>query len=184
MDAPYLLRRLARSNLLANVRLHRACAALPPGAWEAPRVAFFPSLKATLNHILVIDRFYLDAVQGGTLGAAAWADPVPCSTLDDLVQQQSELDRLAVAICDGLAPGDVDRACHIHRSGRVQVETLGDTLLHLFLHDQHHRGQAHAMVSGTSVKPPQLDEFFMDDDAAVRADDLQAAGWDEAYLRG
>jgi uncharacterized damage-inducible protein DinB len=56
---------------------------------------------------------------------------------------------------------------------------MADTLMHLFLHSQHHRGQAHAMLSGTTVPPPQLDEFFVADDAATRADDLAALGWTE-----
>ncbi len=102
-DPCYPFRRLARNALLANARLHEACAALRPGEWEAPRVSFFPSLKATLNHILVIDRFYLDAVQGGTLGPAAWADPEPCATIEDLADEQGRLDRWTVGFCDRLA---------------------------------------------------------------------------------
>jgi uncharacterized damage-inducible protein DinB len=182
-DPCYPFRRLARNALLANRRLHAACAALQPGEWEAARVSFFPSLKATLNHILIIDRFYVDAVQGGMLGPAAWADPLPCATVDDLAPAQGAMDRTVVTFCDGLAAVDLDRAVHIHRTGRVQTETLADTLMHVFLHDQHHRGQAHAMLSGTSVKPPQLDEFFMADDARFRGGDLAALGWDETALR-
>lgn len=181
-DPCYPFRRLARNALLANARLHRACAALRPGEWDAPRTSFFPSLKATLNHILVIDRFYLDAVQGGTLGPAAWVDPEPCATIEDLTAQQSHLDHWAVTFCDGLVAADLVRAVHIHRTGRIQTETLADTMMHIFMHDQHHRGQAHAMLSGTSVKPPQLDEFFMADDARFRGADLAALGWDEAML--
>jgi len=36
------------------------------------------------------------------------------------------------------------------------------------------------MLSGTSVRPPQLDEFIAADDAAMRADDIAAFGWTEA----
>ena len=178
---PY--RQMARNALLANARLHAACAALGPGEWEERRVSFFPSLKATLNHILVIDRFYFDAVQGGTLGPAAWTDPEPCATVAELASAQAALDHWTVGFCDDLRPDDLSREVRIHRTGRVQVETLADTLMHIFLHDQHHRGQAHAMLAGTSVKPPQLDEFFMADDARFRAADLAQAGWDEAALR-
>ena len=39
-------------------------------------------------------------------------------------------------------------------------------LLHLFQHQIHHRGQAHAMLSGTEVAPPQLDEFHLALDAS------------------
>ncbi len=177
------LRQLARKNALANARLHRACGALLPGEWEAARVSFFPSIRATLNHILVIDRFYLDAVQGGTLGPAAWADPEPCRDLAALQEAQRAMDTVSLALCEALHPGDLDRDVRIHRGGRVQIETLLDTLMHLFLHDQHHRGQVHAMLSGSSVRPPQLDEFFMADDAGFRAADLSAAGHTEDWLR-
>jgi uncharacterized damage-inducible protein DinB len=34
------------------------------------RTGFFPSLRATLNHILIVDLFYVDAMEGGTLGPA------------------------------------------------------------------------------------------------------------------
>ena len=176
-------RQLARNNALANARLHRACAALGPGEWEARRVSFFPSLKATLNHILIVDRYYLDAVAGGTLGPAAFENEEPCATLADLVAAQVPLDAEAMALCEGLAPADLDREVRMLRSVGVRVETLSDTLMHLFLHDQHHRGQVHAMLAGSSVPPPQLDEFFMTDDARFRTDDLRALGRDEDWLR-
>ncbi|TJX56687.1 MAG: damage-inducible protein DinB, partial [Mesorhizobium sp.] len=52
-------------------------------------------------------------------------------------------------------------------------EKIGDILAHLFLHDIHHRGQVHAMLSGTSVVPPQLDEFLLDYDVRVRRDEVE-----------
>jgi hypothetical protein len=38
------------------------------------------------------------------------------------------------------------------------------------------------MLSATTVKPPQLDEFIVGDDFAARADDMAALGWIEADL--
>ncbi len=38
------------------------------------------------------------------------------------------------------------------------------------------------MLSGTSVAPPQLDEFLMETDAVFREDDLEAVGMTEADL--
>lgn len=181
-DACRPYRQMARNAHLANRRLWRACAALGPGEWEAPRVSFFPSLKATLNHILIVDRFYIDAMEGGTLGPAASADEAPCATVAELAHAQEVMDLRLFAICAGMTEGDLGRELRIRRSGRVQIERLDDTLMHLFLHDQHHRGQVHAMLSGTSVPPPQLDEFVMRDDAAARAADLDALGWDEDFL--
>jgi uncharacterized damage-inducible protein DinB len=53
-------------------------------------------------------------------------------------------------------------------------ETIPAVLGHLFIHQIHHWGQVHAMLAGTSLKPPQLDEFFLDQDEPLRRDDLRA----------
>jgi hypothetical protein len=47
-------------------------------------------------------------------------------------------------------------------------------LAHLFEHQIHHRGQAHAMLAGTAAKPPQLDEFFLAEEAPLTAAELTA----------
>ncbi len=78
------LRTMAYNNAWSNHRLLSACAALSQSEFEAPRTSFFPSIQATLNHILTVDWFYVDALEGGTLGPAAWANPVPCPTLSEL----------------------------------------------------------------------------------------------------
>lgn len=179
---PY--RQLARNAALANRRLHDACAELLPGEWEAARVSFFPSIAATMNHILVVGWFYGDALQGGTLGYAAFADDMPCRTVAALAQAQQKLDGEIVAFCDGLTAEGLQAEVRIHRTGRIQVETMADTLMHVFMHDQHHRGQVHAMLSGSTVRPPQLDEFFMADDARTRVGDLAALGKGEDWMMG
>ena len=53
---------LARANRLANHRLDAACASLSHDEWTAPRTGFFPSIAATLNHVLIVDWYYLDAL--------------------------------------------------------------------------------------------------------------------------
>ena len=40
------------------------------------------------------------------------------------------------------------------------------------------------MMSGTSVKPPQLDEFFSEGEALLRADEFKALGWTEDKVWG
>lgn len=65
-------RRMARNNLWSNDRLYRAVFALQAGEFEARRTSFFPSIKDTLNHILAVDLLYLDFLEQGPLGAAAY----------------------------------------------------------------------------------------------------------------
>jgi len=176
------VRKLAANNALANARLARAVAALPQAEFEAQRVSFFPSLKATLNHILTIDRFYIDALQGGTLGPKAWEDPEPYDTAEALYAAQRQSDLALFAFCRALSEDDLARPVAIHRRTRIQTERADDVLSHLFQHQTHHRGQVHAMLSGTAVAPPQLDEFIVADDAKYRVEEIAAFGWDETVL--
>jgi uncharacterized damage-inducible protein DinB len=184
MSASHLqtLRAMAYNNAWANHRLLAAGARLTQAEFEAPRTGFFPSIQATLNHILVIDRFYVDALEGGTLGPAAWADPLPCPTLSDLRPAQAAVDRRLIAWCEALDDAGPERIIHVHRGTRVQTERADRLLLHLFQHQIHHRGQAHAMLSDTTVAPPQLDEFFSAAEAPLRAAELAEFGWTEAMI--
>lgn len=177
-------RKLAQNNRLANLRLLTACTALQPGEFEAARVSFFPSLKATLNHILTIDWFYVDALEGGTLGPKAWDPEEPYDAIAPLAAAQFAVDERLLAFCAGLTEAALVAETRVHRTRGIQLARTDDLLLHLFLHQTHHRGQVHAMLSGSSVSPPQLDEFIMDGDAdvAARRPEVAALGWNEADL--
>ena len=174
---PY--RAMAHNNHWANHRLLSACAALSEAEFLAVRTGFFPSLAGTLNHILVVDRFYVDAMEGGDLGPAAWADPEPCKTVEALKAAQDEIDHRLIALVAGADASDLERIVALRREDHVQRERLDCVLLHLFQHQIHHRGQAHAMLSGTPVAPPQLDEFLLAADAPLRVTDFEALGWVE-----
>src|SRR5437764_10716486 len=115
---PY--RTMAYNNAWANHRLLTACLGLSPEEFTAKRTGFFPSLRATLNHILIIDRFYVDAMEGGTLGPAAWANREPCETIITLRDAQSEMDRRLIAEVERLGPGDLDRVVDVHRGDHIQ----------------------------------------------------------------
>lgn len=182
ITSPRPFRQMARNNRLANLRLLTACSALSPAEFKAERVGFFPSLKATLNHILVVDLFYIDALEGGVLGYRAFDNEEPCQSVAELLMEQQKLDERLLALCDDLSAQKLAEQVKIHRKTRLQIENKGDVLLHLFLHQTHHRGQAHAMLAGTSVKPPQLDEFIVRDDAPHRTAELAALGWTEADM--
>jgi uncharacterized damage-inducible protein DinB len=184
MDAALLFRSMAHNNAWANHRLLGACAGLSQAEFIAPRTGFFPSLRATLNHILVIDRFYIDAMEGGRLGPDAWADPEPCQDVEALRQAQGDIDGRLIAIVEQAGETGLERIVTIDRHTRIQRERLDRLLLHLFQHQIHHRGQAHAMLSGTSVPPPQLDEFFSIDEAPLRATEFAELGWTEESIWG
>jgi uncharacterized damage-inducible protein DinB len=158
-------RAMARNNAWANARLLGAVALLDPEAFAAPRTGFFPSLRATLNHILAVDLYYLDALEEGGRGAALWQAEPDHADPHALRAAQGAADARLIAFCDGLRPEDLDRSVPTDRGPHGLVPERVDALLaHLFQHQIHHRGQAHAMLAGTEVAPPQLDEFFLDYD--------------------
>ena len=75
-DAMIPYRAVAHNNLWANHRLWR----LVPCS-RTPNSQLRESVSSrALNHILIVDRFYVDAMEGGKLGPAAWSDPEPCKT--------------------------------------------------------------------------------------------------------
>ena len=179
---PY--RTMAYNNAWANHRLLSAVGRLDEAAFHAPRTGFFPSLAATLNHILVVDWFYVDALEGGWLGYAAFEDEVPCRSVARLHAEQRAVDDRLIAVCEALTAETLGTEARVNRGERVQVERRDRLLLHLFEHQIHHRGQAHAMLSSTSIKPPQLDEFFSIAEAPLRAREFDELGWTEAMVWG
>jgi uncharacterized damage-inducible protein DinB len=166
-------RAMARNNAWANDRLLGACARLKSAEFAATRTGFFPSLRATLNHLLAVDLYYLDALEGGGLGRKVFDAPPDIAVPAALRTAQAAADRRLIAYCDALAPEDLSRRIDTDR-GLPVPERIDALLAHLFQHQIHHRGQAHAMLAGTAVAPPQLDEFFLDHD---RDPGAVAGGW-------
>jgi uncharacterized damage-inducible protein DinB len=183
-DLVQTYRAFAYNNAWANHRLLNACAALPQAEFAAERTGFFPSLQRSLNHIYVIDLFYVDALEGGSLGPRAWRNQLPCPDVTQLQPAQRAVDDRLIAFCNALTPQRLNRIVNVNRDTHVQAERCDRLLMHLFQHAIHHRGQAHAMLSGTGVAPPQLDEFFAADEAPLRAAEFAALGWSEAMVWG
>jgi uncharacterized damage-inducible protein DinB len=174
----------AYNNAWSNYRLLGACGQLTPDALGTERVSFFPSLIATLNHILTVDWFYVSGLEGASMGPAAFDPAIPHPEFADLEREQHAVDARLIAVCDGLSEAALDESVALDRATRIQREPAGRVLLHLFGHQVHHRGQIHAMLAGTEVAPPQLDEFFLSDgrEQGFREDDFSALGFSEETI--
>ena len=181
----------AYNNAWANHRLLGACARLSDAEFVAARVSFFPSIKATLNHILTVDWYYLEALERSLSGRPPDPDPErffrpeePFERCADLAREQRAADLRLIALCESLDDGDLVRTIEIPRRRGIQREAARRVLAHLFQHQIHHRGQAHAMLAGTSVKPPQLDEFYCAHESELRAADFADLGFTEEKIWG
>lgn len=177
------LRIQAHANRLINHRLHQAMAALPADAFHAPRTSFFPSLAQTLNHIQAVDLYYVAAMEGDVRADLQWKQFVPAATLAEWAVRQAAVDARLIALC--AADCDPIREVRMpRRADHIQRDSLGAVLMHLFMHQHHHRGQVHAMLSGSGVEPPQLDEFMMPSEAHLREADMAALGLNEQEVYG
>jgi len=177
MDLVTHFRCMARNNAWSNWRLLKACSRLSPEEFGATRTSFFPSIQATLDHILLVDLYYLDALEGGRLGYPHFSCRQPLQDFAVIRTDQIATDQRLIGFCDRLTEVELSRVVSIDRGPKgMDQETVADTLSHLFVHQIHHRGQVHAMLAGTTIKPPQLDEYFLQYDAALRAPDLAALG--------
>lgn len=182
---------MAYNNAWANHRLLKACAQLSQDEFAARRTGFFPSIKATLNHILTVDWLYIDALERELRGdppcpdISVFFDPdEPCATCADLQREQRLADHRLIDYTTHLTDTTLSHVITLQRPRTTQRETRTRLLEHLFQHQVHHRGQAHAMLAATSIAPPQLDEFFCEMDAASRAADLAEMGLSERHVWG
>ncbi|MGO4382043.1 DinB family protein [Pseudoduganella sp. RAF53_2] len=180
------LRACAYNNAWANHRLLRACAQLTQADFEAPRTGFFPSIKATLNHILTVDWFYIDALDRNLRGEPPHPDyqsffrpEEPFANCAELWAAQRASDQRLIDYTSQLSDDALNDIVVIARIDHEQRDTRERLLAHVFEHQIHHRGQVHAMLSSTPVAPPQLDEFFCASEAPLRRQDFAELGWTE-----
>lgn len=166
---------LARNNHWSNYRLYSACRLLPDNEYFAQRAAFFGSIHATLNHILIVDLVYLGRLEGKDRVSSDCHELH--ADLISLEDRQLEVGRELIEYCSNQNAASLGACISYCRStGQAYSETVARILLHLFMHQIHHRGQVHDMLSQTSVSPPQLDEFFLGGDLSLRTRELADLG--------
>jgi len=149
---------LAAYNRWANARLYAAALDLSDLSYRLQTGVYFGSLHGTLNHLLLIDRLWLKRLTSegdhpNDLDAILYEDRIELTKAriaedNRLVEVTGKYDETALS------------SLHSYRttSGMPQSQVLADILLHLFNHQTHHRGQAHACLSIlTGGEPPSLD---------------------------
>ena len=182
---------MACNNAWSNHRLLAAVAQLSRADFLATRTSFFPSIEHTLNHNVTVDWYYVDALerahrkQPPNEDARSFFEPErPFQEIAPLREAQRAVDRRLVDLCRDLKDEEMGSPVGVMRQKGVLYESTERLLAHLFQHQIHHRGQAHAMLAGTSVAPPQLDEFFCANEAHLRAAELAEIGLGEEAIWG
>lgn len=140
-------RQCARYNRQANDRLYTACGQLSDAQRRQDLGAFFGSIHATLNHILLGDRIWLTRFAGGSIPSSG-LDAILHDDFASLRQARQAQDRV---IEDFFRNIDLEflqgSIAYVNNEGRQFSDPVSVLVPHLFNHQTHHRGQVHAMIT-------------------------------------
>jgi uncharacterized damage-inducible protein DinB len=153
---------MARYNRWANARLYEAVSKLPDELYRKDIGLFFKSLHGTLNHILTGDRIWMHRLDGkGT--SPGRLNEIQHEDFAALREARKAEDERIVRYVEDLEEGQLGKAVdYINTRGQRFKDPLAQILPHLFNHQTHHRGQAHAGLSLlTGGEPPSLDLIWM-----------------------
>jgi uncharacterized damage-inducible protein DinB len=145
----------AAYNRWANGVLYDAARALPVDDLGRNQGAFFGSLIATLNHLLVADRIWMLRFTGA--GEAPRAlDTILFADFAALETARRAEDERIIAWIDALDDEAFRRTFSYTpvSSPETVTQRLDGALSHLFNHQTHHRGQCHMML--TSLGRPSI----------------------------
>jgi uncharacterized damage-inducible protein DinB len=151
-------RQLAAYNHWANKRLYAAALDMPEPQYRQRTGVFFGSLHGTLNHLLLTDRVWLKRLTGEGEHPPR-LDAILFEDRNELARARMAEDARIQRVIGGYGVADLDTALSYQTmSGAPQHQVLNDILMHLFNHQTHHRGHAHACCSiATGTEPPSLD---------------------------
>jgi uncharacterized damage-inducible protein DinB len=161
MFKPYF-EMFAGYNAWANRRLFEAAKGLTEGQYRQDRDAFFKSMHGTLNHLLVGDRVWMHRFTGeGTPPAR-----LDLILFEDLASLRSAREKEDQRIVDWVKSLDEAKLAGIISYRRVTgnkeavEQALAPALAHFFNHQTHHRGQAHAILTGFGKRDLELDLLY------------------------
>ena len=153
---------LARYNEWANARLYKMAGALPEEAYRRSVGAYFGSLHGTLNHLLTADQIWMCRLTGSGEHPAK-LNAIVCEDLPSLRTARQREDERILGFVEQLEEAQLEQPWDYRTlNGTPQRQPLGQILAHLFNHQTHHRGQAHAILTVLGVtEPDPLDLLIM-----------------------
>jgi len=165
-------RRLAEYNSWMNEKLYAVCAKLTDEERNRDMGAFFPSIQATLNHILLADHAWLlrctkDLERysprdgDGRAIALKGLDQILYDDFSLLRAQRGVADRLIDEWVASLTEADLHRDVEYVGSRGRWRHPLWWVLTHLFNHQTHHRGQVTTLVKQLGGDPGVTDLIWM-----------------------
>jgi len=153
---------MAAYNQWANTRLYEMAAAVPETLLKKDVGVYFKSLHGTLNHLLTTDRIWMHRLDQ-TGSHPDRLDAVVCDDVKSLREARLLEDARIVRFVESLGDNELDKWWEYRAlDGSPHRQPIREILAHLFNHQTHHRGQAHASLTLLGMTEPQsLDLMIM-----------------------
>jgi uncharacterized damage-inducible protein DinB len=165
---PDVCRAFARYNRWMNGKVYAAAARLSDEERKRDRGAFFRSLHATMNHILVADRIWLGRLAGrvaepGYIGVDGIKslDQELASDFDELRREREKTDAAIDACVETFTAESLTGMFRLTRKGETRDIPLWWVVTQLFNHQTHHRGQLTTLLFQAGQDPGPTDLFAM-----------------------
>ena len=161
--------RYAQYNTWFNKQLFDCLARLDEDALQRDRGAFFGSIHASLDHLLLCDRMWLSRIQRSPLPFESLEGAELVETHQGLDQvmtpdfasqraAREETDAVLEAFVVELTPALLERNLEYTNSkGMEFCQPLWHIVGHIFNHQTHHRGQVTTLLSQMGIDPGMTD---------------------------
>lgn len=164
MITPDYIPMMARYNAHMNTALYAAAHRLGYDARQQDRGAFWGSIQGTLSHLLWADQAWMSRFAGWEPPVATMQQsPTYRTEFAAMLTERAQMDRRLQDWADTLDPAWLEADQVWFSSSARRDVTLPRSLLvaHMFNHQTHHRGQAHAMITAAGERTGDTDLWLM-----------------------
>ncbi len=156
------VRAMARYNQWMNSRLYELAATLSDKQRKQDMGAFFKSMHATFNHLLLADKIWMGRFTGEPFAAKALNQEL-YADFADLRAERERMDQRIVQWADAMTLADwqADLRFTPITQPVEKVMPMWLVVTHLFNHQTHHRGQITTLFSQLGIDPGVTDLPFM-----------------------
>lgn len=153
-----MLKDLAGYHAWANERLLKACEALTPEQFTRNLGGGFPTIQATLVHMIDVDSLWLARLKGDTVQDVG---PEQVPTVASAREQLAALAARLQAYTAALDEAEARRPLVVRpRHGGEYRHPAWEIVLHMVNHGTHHRGQVSTMLRQVGAVPPAMDLVY------------------------
>lgn len=154
---------MAEYNQLMNQRIFEASSKLSKTTLKEDKGTFFKSILKTLNHIMIGDILWLKRFSNhphtyaslktiNTFSSAETLDQILFDDMPSFYEERKRLDRVLIAFCNELKEDDLNKPLdYINFKKETHCKKFGALILHVFLHQIHHRGQVTTLLSQENI---------------------------------